>query len=122
MSYMPLVNGYGHFDLDNVYRWEMAGYLNWANAVLGDIRSHPEIDRVQAAIELADAAAARALAAFARWDFLTAAASARQAYSLVPTAALQIGAPTPTLDLARRPLPFRDAPRGCWIRRPPSWP
>jgi hypothetical protein len=107
MSYMPLVSEYGHFDRDNVYRWEMAGYLNWTNAVLGEIRAHPEIDRVQAAIELADTAGARALAAFARWNVLTAAASARQAYSLVRTAAQEIGAPA--RRWSSRAVPFRSA-------------
>ena len=37
MHYLALSNGFGMFDKDNQYRWEMAGYLNWSNAVAGDI-------------------------------------------------------------------------------------
>ena len=35
MHYLALSNGFGVFDRDNQYRWEMAGYLNWSNAVRG---------------------------------------------------------------------------------------
>ena len=30
---------------DNMYRWETAGYLNWANAVAGDLPASPEAPR-----------------------------------------------------------------------------
>ena len=65
----------------------------------------------------ADAAAAEALDEFKKWDYVKAAATARLAYSLVITAARQIGAETPTLNAARRALPDSHFPRdGCRIR------
>ena len=117
MQYIALTNQFGRFDKDNLYRWEMAGYLNWANAVAGDILSHAKADRAQLLLWFADAAAAEALEAFRRWDYETAATAARLAYSLTITAARQIGADTPTLDAARRLLPERRVPHdGCRIR------
>jgi hypothetical protein len=37
MHYLALANGFGKFDRDNQHRWETAGYINWSNAVLGDV-------------------------------------------------------------------------------------
>ena len=117
MQYLALTNEFGRFDQDNAHRWEMAGYLNWSNAVAGDILAHPDADRVKLLVWFADAAAAQALESFREWDYLKAAASARLAYSLVITAARQIEAGTPTLNAARRALPDRHFPRdGCRIR------
>jgi hypothetical protein len=117
MQYIALTNEFGRFDQDNAYRWEMAGYLNWSNAVAGDILAHPKADRAKLLLWFADAAAEEALDAFKKWDYLKAAASARLAYTLVITAARQIGAETPTLNAARRALPVRHFPRdGCRIR------
>ena len=47
MHYLASSNGFGRFDRDNVYRWETAGYLNWSNAVLGDILADRDAHRVQ---------------------------------------------------------------------------
>ena len=117
MQYLALTNQFGRFDQDNSSRWEMAGYLNWSNAVAGDILAHPQADRARLLLWFADAAAAEALDAFDKWDYVKAAASARLAYSLVITAARQIGADTPTLNAARRALPDSHFPRdGCRIR------
>ena len=119
MHYLALANGFGVFDRDNQYRWETAGYINWSNAVLGDILRHPEAYRVSALIEAADDRAKAALKAFRNWDFLEAVTAAREAYTLVARAARQIGAPTPTLDAARRSLPEVVVPRIiCVIRNP----
>jgi len=119
MHYLGLANGFGVFDRDNQYRWEMAGYLNWSNAVLGDILKHPKASRVSSLIEEADDAAGEALEAFRDWDFLDAVTAAREAYSLVARAAQRIGASTPTLDAARRALPGMSARRVvCRIRHP----
>ena len=117
MQYIALTNQFGRFDKDNSNRWEMAGYLNWSNAVAGDILAHPQASRVKLLLWLADASASEALDGFDRWDYQKAAESARQAYALVITAARQIGADTPTLNAARRALPDSHFPRdGCRIR------
>ena len=43
MHYIAVSNGFGRHNQDNMYRWETAGYLNWANALAGDIlRRVPE--------------------------------------------------------------------------------
>jgi hypothetical protein len=119
MHYLALSNGFGRFDRDNAHRWEMAGYLNWTNAVVGDLLSHGDVHRIGGLLNAADAAATAAESSFSRWDYLSAAASARLAYTLVAVAARHIGAPTPTLDAARRPLAERRRPRdGCYIREP----
>ena len=120
MQYIALANGFGRFDRDNAYRWETAGYLNWSNAVLGDLLADKNTsDRVRPLIAAADRAAAKSLDAFDDWNFLGAAAAARHAYSLVALAAKQIGADTPTMDAARRALPGPLVPRdGCRIRQP----
>jgi hypothetical protein len=119
MHYLALSNGFGVFDRDNQYRWETAGYINWSNAVLGDILKHPNADRVSSLIQRADERAGDALEAFRDWDFLDAATAAREAYALVARAARRIGAPTPTLDAARRLLPETLARKiVCHIRNP----
>lgn len=119
MHYLALSNGFGVFDRDNEYRWETAGYLNWSNAILGDILKHPEADRVASLIRRADDLAGESLEAFRNWDFLDAVTAAREAYTLVARAARRIGASTPTLDAARRLLPGTPVRRVvCRIRHP----
>jgi hypothetical protein len=119
MHYLSVSNGFGVFDRDNQHRWEMAGYLNWSNAVLGDIVTHPNARRVWPLVRQADDAAAEAIEAFGRWDYLEGAAKARLAYSEVALAAQLIGASTPTLDAARRALPDTAVRRiVCTIRNP----
>ncbi|MCM3879326.1 MAG: hypothetical protein ND807_04375 [Vicinamibacterales bacterium] len=119
MHYIALANGFGVFDRDNQYRWETAGYLNWSNAVLGDIVTHPKARQVWPLIRQADDAAADAVEAFRRWDYLEGVAKARLAYSEVALAAQLIGASTPTLDAARRALPGTAVRRiVCTIRNP----
>jgi hypothetical protein len=117
MQYIALTNQFGQFDKDNAHRWEMAGYLNWANAVAGDILASPKADGAALLLWFADASAAQALESFRRWDYDTAAESARQAYLLTVTAARLIGAETATLNAARRRLPTQPVRRdGCRIR------
>ncbi|MDH4064195.1 MAG: hypothetical protein OEW19_07320 [Acidobacteriota bacterium] len=119
MHYLSLSNGFGQFDQDNAYRWEAAGYLNWTNAVVGDLLAHRGVNRVGLLLAAADWAATASVSAFNRWDYLTAAASARLAYSLASFAAGSIGASTPTLTAARQPLAERHHPKdGCYIRSP----
>jgi hypothetical protein len=119
MHYLAVSNGFGRFDKDNQYRWEMAGYLNWSNAVVGDILNHPRAFLVWPLVLAADKLAEKSVDAFKRWDYLEAVTDARQAYSLVALAARTIGASTPTLDAARRALPGPAVRRiVCTIRHP----
>jgi hypothetical protein len=105
MSYLGISNEFGSFERDNMYRWETAGYLNWANALAGDIQSSPEAPRVRGAVGLADASARLALESFRAWRYLAAVAAARTAYATLAEAASQIGLSSPTLSAARVPLP-----------------
>ena len=91
MSYMWNNDGFGQFDSDNMGRYQFAGYLNWANEVLADIAAHPDAGSVQSLVNQADDLASQAQRAFNRWDYPTAAASARDAYELIATAAAQLG-------------------------------
>lgn len=91
MSYLGVSNTFGRFDQDNMYRYETAGYLNWANGLLDDILAHPDAGQVQQQVDGAQRAAARAIAQFDSWNYLGAATSAYQAYTLAATAAEQLG-------------------------------
>jgi len=119
MHYIALSNSFGTFDRDNQYRWETAGYLNWANAILGDLQDHPRRNEVSALLREADALAGAALVSFRKWEYLEAVHDARRTYDLVATAARRIGAGTPALDAARRALPGV-VPRRivCEVRHP----
>ncbi len=118
MHYLGLSNGFGRFDKDNAYRWETAGYLNLANALAGDIEASRDSFRVRVLLAAADLVARGAKSSFNNWDYVNAAASARLAYTLVSVAAVHINAATPTLTAARRALPGRRHPDGCWVREP----
>ena len=91
MSYLGVSNTFGGFDQDNMHRYETAGYLNLANGLLDDILAHPDAGLVQQQVDDAQRAAARAIAQFDSWNYLAAATSAYQAYSLVAAAAEQLG-------------------------------
>lgn len=118
MHYLALSNGFGRFDRDNLYRWETAGYLNLSNALAADVLANADSFKVRLLIAAADLVARGAKSSFERWDYLNAAASARLAYTLVSAAAGHINAVSPTLTAARRPLPGRRHPDGCWVRFP----
>ena len=62
MHYLTLSNQFGEHNRDNMYRWEAAGYLNWANALAGDILESPNAPRVFLKLVAADALAAVAKA------------------------------------------------------------
>ncbi len=47
MSYNDLCAGFSEFDKANMYRWEFAGYLNWANGLLDDIKADPQAWKVR---------------------------------------------------------------------------
>lgn len=105
MHYLSTSNGFSTYDRDNMARWECAGYLNWANALAGDLLASPQSALARRALREADAAAVLARKAFGRWDHLEAVYQARRAYSKLKTKADELGASTPTLTKARTPLP-----------------
>jgi hypothetical protein len=96
MQYLGLSNGFGEFDQDNMYRYEFAGYLNWANGLLDDILAHPRANRVMDNVARAEASAGIAKRAFRSWHYLSAAANARMAYVQIARAAATLGIATPT--------------------------
>jgi hypothetical protein len=93
MSYISLSAGFSQFDKDNMYRWEMAGYINWANELLADILAHPDADEVQGLLDRADKAASAALSNFANWKYSRAVRKAQRAYNLITKAAERLGIP-----------------------------
>src|SRR5262249_52439440 len=95
MHYLALSNGFGQFDQDNMYRWETAGYVNWANRVAGDILASEKKNQVREALERADDLARRAQDELLDWDYLAAATHARRAYAILAEAADKIGAGPP---------------------------
>jgi hypothetical protein len=105
MHYLALSNQFGEHNRDNMYRWEAAGYLNWANALAGDILADPQAPRVWNQLVLADALAAVAKARMNRWDFLNAVERARAAYLTLVAAADDIGITSARLSAARTRLP-----------------
>jgi hypothetical protein len=105
MSYLGISNGFGTHDRDNMYRWETAGYLNWANALAGDIQNAPDAWKVRGAVRLADASARIAIESFRGWRYLTAVVAARTAYATLAEAADRIGVSSTTLSAARMALP-----------------
>jgi hypothetical protein len=95
MHYMDLSIEFGQFDRDNMYRWEMAGYLNWSNQLLGEIQAHPDAKQVSGRIAVAQKFAGIALKGFDQWNYRQAAAFARRAYEQLARAAARLGIETP---------------------------
>jgi hypothetical protein len=115
MHYLALSGGFGRFDQDNMSRWQTAGYLNWANALAGDILASPDADRVMPAVEAADDSARRAKGAFAEREYVEAARAAREAYATLKQAAASIGLKSMALEQSRRLAAQSMRPRkeGC---------
>jgi hypothetical protein len=105
MHYLTLSNQFGEHNRDNMYRWEAAGYLNWANLLAGAIIESPNSPRVFLKLVAADALAAVAKAKMERWDFLDAVERARAAYLTLVAAADDIGVSSARLSAARMRLP-----------------
>ena len=95
MHYISVSNGFGRHNQDNMYRWETAGYLNWSNALAGDILGSPEGANSVPAVQNADRQAKAAKVAFERWDYLGAARNARMAYVTLKEEADRIGMTSP---------------------------
>ena len=119
MSYLWLTGEFGKFNQDNMYRWEFAGYLNWANNLLDDILADSDTSEVQDNLDQAEAYAAAAKAAFDQWDYLTAAMNARLAYEQVATAADELGLSTQSADRLLLVPSMRAPHEGDWIRHSP---
>jgi hypothetical protein len=119
MSYISLSSTFSVFDMDNMYRYEFAGYLNWANSLLDDILADPNAGEVQDNIDQAEAYAALAVESFNNWDYLAAATNARLAYEQIALAAAELGITTPTDDAFLLVAPTQNAPHeGDPIRFP----
>jgi hypothetical protein len=95
MHYLDLSGTFGQFDQDNMFRWEMAGYLNWSNDLLAQIQAHPRAKEVQGRIHTANKFATTALKAFDQWKYRQAAANARKAYEQLARAAARLGIEAP---------------------------
>jgi hypothetical protein len=120
MHYLSVSNGFGRHNQDNMYRWETAGYLNWANAVAGDILASPEAPRAMPAVLLADGKARQARDAFEAWRYLEGATAAREAYVMLKQAADGIGVVSASLAESQRLAALGIGPRkdGCRPRYP----
>jgi len=93
MGYMGLSPGFGIFNQDAMYRYETAGYINEANAILADIYASPRAGKVSDLLTSADGHAAAALVAYGTMDYLTAVQHAQMAYGDVLAAAEAIKVP-----------------------------
>jgi hypothetical protein len=105
MGYLTISNQFGDHNRDNMYRWEAAGYLNWANALAGEILASPNASSVFIKLIAADALAAVAKGRLNRWDYLDAVERARAAYLTLVSAANDIGLSSARLAAARLRLP-----------------
>jgi hypothetical protein len=105
MHYLTLSHQFGEHNRDNMYRWEAAGYLNWANALAGDILASPNASSVFVKLVTADAEAAIAKAKLTTWDYLDAVERARAAYLTLVSAANDIGVSSVRLAASQRRLP-----------------
>jgi hypothetical protein len=118
MHYMDLSAGFSQFDRDNMYRWEMAGYLNWSNKLLADILADPGVNKVKSNIANAQQDAQRANDSFNHWNYLSAVTNAKNAYEDLSIAAAKLGI-TPPSAMAMRIAPNMVAPHeGDPIRFP----
>ena len=111
MSYIDVNWEFGQFDKDNMYRWEFAGYLNWANQILAGIQSHPDRGQVSDRVDSANEYSQTATRAFRQWDYLTAATNARMAYETIAAAADALGLQLSGAALATELPPTGAMPR-----------
>jgi hypothetical protein len=101
MHYMDLSTQFGQFDQDNMYRYEMAGYLNWSNELLASILAAPNAKSVKKNIEHSNEYAGKAVEGFNQWKYLNAASNARRAYEELSIAANTLGISTPSMNMMR---------------------
>lgn len=121
MHYITVSNGFGRHNRDNMRRWEAAGYLNWANALAGDLLASPKPSKAKGALRAADELAAHARHALKSWDYLEAATSARRAYALLAETAKELGISSARVSLAAAALANARVPKdGCRPRQAPE--
>jgi len=119
MHYLGVSNSFGQFDRDNMYRWEMAGYLNWSNTLLAEIQAHPDASKVKSHLNRAENLATEALKRFKDWRYLGAVTKAREAYLVLLEAANILGIEPAAADVMLRAVPSMAAPHeGDPIRFP----
>jgi hypothetical protein len=116
MHYLGLSNGFGEHNRDNMHRWEFAAYINWANALAGDILANANMKKVMFRLIAAERSAAAARAHFRSWRYLEAVAEARMAYEILAEAAESIGMTSARLAAAMTPLPPSQAAK--YVCRP----
>ncbi|MFN7953666.1 MAG: hypothetical protein U0610_18210 [bacterium] len=108
MAYLQLATGFGQFDRDNMYRYEFAGYLNWANSLYYDVLASPNVGAVAGSLASFGAYATKAVHGFNAWNYEDAVLNARLAYQSIATAATQLGIPDtsfrvqPPIDRSKR--------------------
>ncbi len=95
MSYMNLTAEFGKFNMDNMGRWEFAGYMNWSNELYGALAAHPNFASVAAYVGSAQNYAAAATNSYNGWFYTKAAGYAKMAYWQLAKAAAILGVPTP---------------------------
>lgn len=110
MSYLRVSRTFRQFNQDSMYRYEFAGYMNWANSLLDDVLAHPRVNKVQRKLARAEAHAAQAAASFNSWNYLDAVTNARLAYEQIALAAAELGIELPTDDIMLRVAPSMSAP------------
>jgi hypothetical protein len=115
MQYLGLTNSFSKFDMDNIYRYEFAGYLNWSNDLLADILSHPDVDDVRDNLRRAETYGTKARNGFKKWDYLSAASNARLAYEQIATAADELGL-LPDVQLLQIAPRYTWSHDGDWVR------
>jgi hypothetical protein len=119
MSYLDLSLEFGQFDQDNMYRWETAGYLNWASSLLAEIAAHPDAAKVKQYVNRAAQHATQAIRSFENWQYLNAVSHARQSYEQAAIAAEMLGIEFHPFGEALRLAPSAAAPHeGDPIRYP----
>jgi len=95
MSYMNLSSKFGKFNMDNMGRWEFAGYMNWSNELYADLAAHPNFQSVAGYVNQAEVYATAAMASYNGWLYTKAAGFAKQSYWQLARAAAILGVPTP---------------------------
>jgi len=94
MHYIALSNSFGQFDRDDMYRYEFAGYANWASTLLDAVQADPRHWKVAGLQSQATYLRRFAVKEFQGWDYLPAACNAWAAYQVALRAATSLGIDT----------------------------
>lgn len=104
MSYMDLNQQFGNFDRDNMYRYEAAGYLNWAQQLYAQVRADPKWRSVNDLIMLSKEDGKQSVQYFMDWNYLSSVTKAWQAYQNMLLAADALGIQAPQQPQAVLPI------------------